>query len=245
MSFSVAELYTCLLDAFGHQDWWPMDRSYHIAEGTDPREEVIIGALLTQNTAWVNVEKALSNLKAAHALSLKAIRALSEDQLRLLIQPSGFFNQKAQRLRLVAEVLDNQLDKFFQQNHSAARAKLLALNGIGPETADSILLYAGNLPCFVVDAYTKRLCARLPLPVTNDSYQAIQEYFEEEVSRHFPGKQIQVYKELHALIVECAKNCCRPTPLCMECPLRGGCQQALQFLPQRLRRDVRQRNQLR
>ncbi len=227
MSFSVAELYTSLLKAFGHQDWWPMDHSYHVTEGTDPRDEVIIGTVLTQNTAWANVEKALSNLKTAHALSLKAILDLKEDQLRLLIQPSGFFNQKAQRLRLVAEALDKDLDGFFRQDLSRARAKLLTLNGIGPETADSILLYAGNLPCFVVDAYTKRLCTRLPLPVANDAYETIQQYFEQELSRLFPEQQIQVYKELHALIVECAKNYCRTTPLCTECPLRRGCQQAL------------------
>jgi endonuclease-3 related protein len=245
MPFSTTDLYQTLLDAFGPQDWWPMDRSYHTKEGTDPREEIIIGAILTQNTAWTNVEKALTNLKENHALSFEALLALPEDTLRHLIQPSGYFNQKAARLRLIAAALLSNLDNFFHQDLTTARTQLLAINGIGPETADSILLYAGGLPSFVVDAYTKRLSTRLPLPSGNGSYETIKKSFEQEFLSLPPGQHVSVYQELHALIVECGKTYCRPQPQCISCPLRRGCQQALQLLPQRLRRDVRQRNQLR
>jgi len=245
MPVSVSDLYRTLLDAFGHQDWWPMDHAYHQTNGTDPREEIVIGAVLTQNTAWTNVEKALANLKAAHALSFSSLISLDEDRLRRLIQPTGFYNQKAQRLRLVARALNGQLNAFFRQDLPQARERLLALNGIGPETADSILLYAGNLPSFVVDAYTKRLCLRLPLPVSSESYEIIQQYFEGELTQTFPGQEVTVYKELHALIVECAKTYCRVSPVCDGCPLRERCQQAFKLGTQRLRRDIRQGDQLR
>jgi len=239
MTLTIPLLYQELLDRFGHQHWWPMDRSYHIQQGTDPREEVIIGAILTQNTAWTNVEKALTNLKNAHVLSFTGILSTKEETLCQLIQPSGFFNQKAHRLRLVANALKDNLDDFFKQDIPTARSQLLNLNGIGPETADSILLYAGDLPSFVVDAYTKRLCTKLPLPVQTDSYQDIQNYFQHELTKAFPHQQVEVYKEIHALIVECAKNYCRTKPDCENCPLQGRCQEALKLRPQRLRRDVR------
>ncbi len=222
-----------------------MDRMYHRENGTDPREEVIIGAILTQNTAWTNVEKALANLKIAHTLSFSAILTLDEDQLRRLIQPTGFFNQKAVRLRLLAQAMNGGLDAFFHQDFAQARDQLLSLNGVGPETADSILLYAGDLPSFVVDAYTRRLCTRLPLPIQNISYDTVKKYFETELRKAFPMQEVMVYKELHALIVECAKTYCRSTPICTGCPLFGRCQQALKFSAQRLRRDIRQGNQLR
>jgi len=245
MSFSILDLYHTLLQQFGHQHWWPMDHSYHKQERTDPREEIIIGAILTQNTAWTNVEKALVNLKRQHALSFQAIRTLSDDDLRRYIQPSGFFNQKAHRLRLIADTLTN-LDCFFHQPVPQARTQLLALNGIGPETADSILLYAANLPVFVVDAYTKRLCTRLPLPVNSDSYDDIQRYFQHEIQKEYTNREVPIYQEFHALIVACGKNYCRSTPQhCTDCPLHRGCQQALQLLPQRLSRNVRQANHLR
>ena len=239
MTLTIPLLYQELLDHFGHQHWWPMDRSYHIHQGTDPREEVIIGTILTQNTAWTNVEKALANLKEAHILSFTGILSIKEETLCQLIQPSGFFNQKAHRLRLVANALQGNLNDFFSQNITTARSKLLSLNGIGPETADSILLYAGDLPSFVVDAYTRRLCTRLPLPVQTDSYEDIQHFFAQELTRTFPQQQVAVYKEVHALIVECAKNYCRSRPDCEQCPLQGRCQEALKLHPQRLRRDVR------
>ena len=192
---------------------------------------IIIGAILTQNTAWTNVEKALANLKNNHVLSFTGILSLSEAELCRLIQPSGFFNQKAHRLRLVAGSLQGHLDTFFQQDIATARTHLLALNGVGQETADSILLYAGDLPSFVVDAYTKRLCTRIPLPVAPDSYEDIKQYFEQELTKAFPHQQIPIYKEVHALIVECGKNYCRSKPACGQCPLRGGCKETLKLRP--------------
>jgi endonuclease-3 related protein len=144
-----------------------------------------------------------------------------------MIKPSGFFNQKAKRLKNIASHLhcyyQENLDDFFDRNLYEVREELLSLNGIGPETADSILLYAGNKPLFVVDAYTKRICKRLPLD-TNISYNEIQQYFEINIKKNYSKKEIlQIYNELHALIVELAKNYCKKKPECKKCPLQKHC----------------------
>ena len=225
-------MYTLLLNHFGHQEWWPVDEQYHRQHRSDPRFEIIIGAILTQNTAWTNVERALTNLKHHNCVTVQNIRDVSEEKLRNLIQPSGFFNQKAHRLKIVANHLstkyNNDLTMFFSQEGSSLRSELLALKGIGPETADSMLLYAGKKPFFVVDAYTKRICQRLPLPVSKISYDAIQTYFEEELKKHYhPQKIVFIFKELHALIVELAKNYCKKNPRCQRCPLSPQCEQRL------------------
>jgi endonuclease-3 related protein len=198
-------LYTILLKKFGNPQWWPYDDIYHKKNGSDPRFEIIIGAILTQNTAWSNVEKALKNLKSKNMLNIKKIVEIDMKDLQKMIKPSGFFNQKADRLKNLASYLhknyEDDLNLFFNRGLNEIRKELINLNGIGPETADSILLYAGNLPIFVVDAYTKRICQRIPLN-TIISYNEIQGYFETELQKNYSNKEItKIYNELHALIV--------------------------------------------
>lgn len=222
------KLYTVLLNHFGNQDWWPFDKEYHKINGSDPRFEIMMGAILTQNTAWANVEKAIINLKKNKSLTVRKIVDMPLEKLKVMIQPSGFFNQKATRLKILAthiyEKYDSDLDKFFKRDLQEIRRELLSLNGIGPETADSILLYAGNLPIFVVDAYTKRICKRIPLQPKDGSYDEIQQYFKSELSKNRSEKDmVPLYKELHALIVELAKNYCKTKPSCDNCPLKKDC----------------------
>jgi endonuclease III related protein len=164
--------YRALFQAWGPQHWWPAQSPF----------EVIVGAYLTQNTAWTNVEKALSNLRAARLLSVRGIRRASLAEIERLIRPAGYFRQKAKRLKLFVAFLDERyqgsLAKLFARSTEQPREELLSLHGIGPETADSILLYAGNHPVFVVDAYTRRILARHEiLPETTD-YEEIRELFE-------------------------------------------------------------------
>ncbi len=220
-------LYEILMKEFGNQNWWPIDRTYHKKNHSDPRFEVIIGAILTQNTAWSNVEKALENLKSKNMLEIQKIAESDIETLQNLVRPSGFFNQKASRVKNLAQHLHqnyhDDLDEFFDNNLHELRVELLSLKGIGPETADSILLYAGNLPIFVVDAYTKRICERLPLDASN-SYNDIQHYLETDLKRTYPEKELmQIYNELHALIVLLAKNHCKKKPVCHICPLQNHC----------------------
>ena len=222
------KLYTILLNHFGDQKWWPYDPEYHKINSSDPRFEIMVGAILTQNTAWPNVEKALFNLKKNKSLTVKTIVEMPVEKLKLMIQPSGFFNQKSTRLKVLAdhvyEKYDNSLDNFFKRDLQEIRDELLSLNGIGPETADSMILYAGNLPIFVVDAYTKRICKRIPIKINDESYDEIQQYFESELSKNLTDKNtVSAYKELHALIVELAKNYCKTKPSCSNCPLKQYC----------------------
>jgi len=229
MTLKPRKIYKLLLENFGSQGWWPVDNEYHKQRFSDPRFEIIVGALLTQNTAWANVEKALISLKLHNSLTVKKIVETEIENLKTMIQPSGFFNQKARRLKILASYLDNNYDddlnKFFNRELQEIRSELLSLNGIGPETADSILLYAGNYPVFVVDAYTKRVCKRLPINVRKESYDEIQRYFEEELQKDFSIKDTaSVYKEMHALIVKLAKNYCRNKPKCNKCPIQNYCE---------------------
>ena len=148
-------------------------------------------------------------------------------KLTMMVKPSGFFNQKALRLKNVSRYLkdryNSDLDCFFLRDTISIREELLSLNGIGPETADSILLYAGNKPIFVVDAYTKRICKRIPLD-TNISYHEIQEYFQKELSKKYQGEElIKAYNNLHALIVIFAKKYCKKNPVCKNCPIVKDC----------------------
>jgi len=168
----ILAFYRTLLAAWGPQHWWPAHTPL----------EVIVGAFLTQNTAWTNVERALANLRAANLLSLEAIRDIPLPDLERLIRPSGYFRQKAQRLKAFVTFLDRQhagsLDNLFAQPTNHLREELLALNGIGPETADSILLYAGNHPVFVVDAYTRRILERHEILPQKADYDEIRQLFE-------------------------------------------------------------------
>jgi endonuclease-3 related protein len=233
MTISLTSLYDRLLDHFGYQHWWPVDKRYHQTQKSDPRFEIIIGAILTQNTAWTNVEKALENLKKKKALTVRKITDIDEEILKTMIQPSGFFNQKARRLKLFALYIhtnyQDDLQKIFSRDTKEIRRELLMLQGIGPETADSILLYAGDHPVFVVDAYTKRICRRFPFQGLDDSYDAIQHFFEHELRLTIPKKKlVPLYKEFHALLVELAKNYCRKKkPNCTPCPLTRLCEKSL------------------
>ena len=227
------KLYDRLLENFGDLHWWPIDVRYHKINKSDPRFEIIIGTVLTQNTNWPNVEKALENLKSEKLLDIKKISETEIEILKKLIKPSGYFNQKAQRLKNLTLYLKNKyncnLDEFFNKDLKDIRKELLSLNGIGPETADSILLYAGNKPIFVVDAYSKRISRRLKL-FTNPDYDEIQAYFHNNLSKKYgPSEITKIYNELHALIVNLAKKYCRKKPDCINCFLRSDCSYAKQL----------------
>lgn len=228
MNLTPKQLFTHLYEAFGPQHWWPMDSIHHEQNNSDPRFEIMIGAILTQNTAWNNVEKAIQELKKQNLLSINAIKYVDDTLLKQLIRSSGYFNQKAKRLKFLARYLSEKykgdLNTFFSKQTSTLRKELLELHGIGPETADSILLYAGRKPLFVVDTYTKRLCKRLPLPTSPPSYETIQHHFQDELSNYYTNHElIKVYNELHALIVNLGKYYCKSKPVCTSCPLLSYC----------------------
>lgn len=210
-------LYYLLLDIYGFQGWWPIDREYHLLRGTDPRDEIIIGAVLTQNTSWRNVEIALQNLKREGELSLSFVRDSDTEKLKELIRPAGFYNLKALRLKGVAEFL-NPTERVCWID----REELLSVKGIGKETADAILLYAGNRLTFVIDKYTQRFMKRF-MGVDGD-YEQLRLFFQSNIP-----KDLELYREFHALIDEHAKRFCRSTPLCGECPLKSLCISANPF----------------
>lgn len=210
-ALSLKELYQLLLELYGPQNWWPVDKHYHRLKGTDPRDEIIIGAILTQNTSWKNVERALYNLKSLGELSLNYIRRVDIKHLAELIRPSGFYNQKAERLKLIAEFFNPT-----ERVERVSREELLSLKGIGKETADAILLYAGNGLTFVIDKYTMRFMERFA--GIRGTYEELKDLFESSLPR-----QLEVYKDFHALLDEHAKRYCRNTPLCGECPIKELC----------------------
>jgi len=194
---------------FGPLHWWPGETQF----------EIIVGAILTQNTAWTNVEKAIANIKAAGALSPEALHRMPPARLAGMIRPSGYFNIKAKRLKSFLDFLFREyggiLDRMFRERPGALREKLLAVNGIGPETADSILLYAGRIMTFVVDAYTKRIFSRHGLLTGKEKYDEVKQFFEANLPR-----KTQLYNEYHAQIVNIGKLFCRRVPRCAACPLR-------------------------
>lgn len=199
-----------LLTRYGEQHWWPADSPF----------EVITGAVLTQNTSWTNAERALANLHTADALDpVRLVRAHSKTVAKWL-RPSGCFNVKTRRLRALCQwVLDNGgLDTLSRRHTRALRDGLLTVNGVGPETADAILLYAFGRPVFVVDAYTRRVFSRLGLCDGDQTYKSLQQRF------HFKLKpDVGVFGEYHALIVRHGKEVCRPRPLCSQCCLTEVC----------------------
>ena len=209
---ALTDIYRRLLTRFGPQHWWPAREPF----------EVIVGAILTQSAAWGNVEKAIANLKAAGALSPGALRRLSLAKLAKLIHPCGYYNAKALKLKSFALWLgnhyNNDLDRLFALNTDDLRQQLLAVHGIGQETADSVILYAAGKPLFVIDAYTRRIISRLGLAPEKDSYDAYQTFFME----HLPP-DVQLFNEYHALLVCQGKNVCRRRPLCRECCLGDMC----------------------
>ena len=205
------ELYTFLLSNFGSQHWWPAETPF----------EVIVGTILTQQTTWKNVEKAIENLKSSHVLNLWKISNLPLWELEVYVKSTGFYRQKARRLkgicRYICSEYNGSLKDLFNQETSSLRVELLSLNGIGPETADSIILYAAEKPSFVIDAYTKRICERLQLTDELD-YESLKRFFENSLPEN-----VEIYKEFHALIVELGKNYCKTKPVCKNCPLNKKC----------------------
>jgi endonuclease III related protein len=205
------DIYRRLFEHFGPQHWWPAQEPF----------EVIVGAILTQSTAWTNVEKAIANLKAAGKLSSKALRNIPEAELAALIHPSGYYNVKARKLKAFVnwfgERCDDSLDRLFPGDIESVRRELLEVHGIGEETADSILLYAGNKPIFFIDAYTRRIISRLGLSPEVDSYAAYQSLFMSNLPT-----DAALFNEYHALLVRLGKDFCRKRPLCEGCCLNGG-----------------------
>jgi len=204
------EIYKRLLSHYDAQHWWPADTAF----------EVMVGALLTQNTNWRNVEKAIDQLKSADMLNAQKIIACDINHLESLIRPSGFFRQKAARLKNLCQfyIQHGGVEGLQQQELRPLRTMLLQLNGIGPETADSILLYALSMPIFVVDAYTRRIFSRLGLIAPTADYDSIQQYFHLRLERNS-----RLFNEYHALIVTHAKQHCRLQPDCQDCPLAYHC----------------------
>ncbi len=207
---TLRRIYRKLLAHFGPLNWWPGDTPF----------EITVGAILTQNTNWSNVERAIANLKERKLLTPRALYAVPLKKLAQLIRPSGYFNVKAKRLRAFLEFLMKEyggsMKRMFRTPLPELREQLLAVNGIGPETADSILLYAGNLPVFVVDAYTKRALSRHGLLDGNEDYETVRRLFEENLPR-----DVALYNEFHAQFVNLGKHYCKPRPLCDECPIAG------------------------
>ena len=238
---TVRAMYRKLARAWGRQHWWPAETPF----------EVIVGAILTQNTSWTNVDRALGSLRTAGKLSVAGVRELPLVKLEKLIRSSGYFRQKARRLKAFIAFLDarycGSLERMFAVPTEELRAELLALNGIGPETADSILLYGGNHAIFVVDAYTRRILHRHETVRANAKYDAIRELVERALRREQPlplspdssatkpGPQVhppsamsaadrsplsQVYNEMHGLFVQVGKHyCLKSEPKCEACPL--------------------------
>jgi endonuclease III related protein len=237
----VRAMYRKLSRAWGRQHWWPAETPF----------EVIVGAILTQNTSWTNVERALASLRAAGTLNIAGIRALSLPKLQRLTRSSGYFRQKARRLKNFVAFLDarygGSLERMFATPTAQLRTELLALNGIGPETADSILLYASNHPIFVVDAYTRRILERHEVVSSGAKYDEIRGLVERALQHEKPlpiGKDgltkqpkpeihppsamstaersalSQVYNEMHGLFVQVGKHyCLKSKPNCELCPL--------------------------
>jgi len=209
------ELYHRLLGHYGPQHWWPADTPF----------EVIIGAILTQSAAWGNVERAIANLKRAGVLNPPALRAIPLEELSRLIYPSGYFNAKARKIRAFVHYLGERygdsLEAMFRVNTWELRRELLAVYGIGEETADSILLYAGDKPVFVVDAYTRRILGRLGLAPERGTYAAYQALFQENLP-----PDVGLFNEYHALLVRHGKERCRRQPMSPGCPLRDLCHYA-------------------
>lgn len=203
-------IYRLLYGAYGPMNWWPADTPF----------EVIVGAFLTQNTAWVNVEKALKNMKKADLLNPQKLDKVNEKKLADIIKPSGYFNQKARKLKSFVqhfgERYNYSIDKMKDRSLNDMRRELLEMWGIGPETADSILLYALDKPVFVIDAYTMRTFRRLGFLDEKDNYDSAQRMFMKHLKADTP-----LFKEYHALIVALGNKLCKPRPTCRDCPLKG------------------------
>jgi endonuclease-3 related protein len=202
------DIYNRLLSYFGHRNWWPGETKW----------EIIAGAILTQNVSWKNVEQAIENLKEAGIFDLEAIYNAPPDQIAELIRPSRYYNVKAKKLKAVAqhimEKYEGDIDIILSKPLPQLRKELLDIWGIGPETADSIILYAAELPSFVVDAYTKRIYNRLGIFTAEVNYDEMRDYF----MQYLPHDK-ELYNDYHAQIVALGHNICKNKPKCQNCPL--------------------------
>lgn len=206
----LTDIFQALLDHFGPQHWWPGDSEL----------EIIVGAVLTQNTNWSNVEKAIANLRSANAIDVHTLADMAPASLAEYIRPAGYFRVKAKRLqnlmRYIVDRFDGDLSRMFELSTWSLREELLAVNGVGRETADSILLYAAGKTIFVVDAYTYRILVRHSLVEPEADYETLQEFFH-----GYLDDDAAMFNEFHALLVATGKNYCRPrNPKCDHCPLR-------------------------
>jgi len=211
ISERINKIYRLLYKKYGPQGWWPGDSQLECA----------LGAILTQNTSWKNVEKAINNLKKSNLISVGKLSLLTTDELAQLIRPSGYFNQKALKIKnfvtFLCENYEGELEKMFDEEIYVLREKLLKIKGIGPETADCIILYGGNKPIFVIDTYTYRVLSRHGLVPEQTSYNELQELFMDSLNPD-PG----IFNEYHALLVKVGKeHCKKQSPLCAGCPLEG------------------------
>lgn len=208
MNSVVREVYDQLFDALGPQHWWPGESPF----------EVMVGAILVQNTSWKNVEKAIARLRERDLFEPRALFAVPIEELAELIRPAGYYRMKAKRLhnllRLVVQRYDGDLPAMFAACPASLREELLGVNGVGPETADSILLYAGELPVFVIDTYTYRIMVRHGWVEPEIDYHGLQEFFESNLP-----EDVKLYNEYHALLVRVGHRHCRKTPQCEGCPL--------------------------
>ena len=204
------EMFDLLLGHFGPQKWWPAETGL----------EMMVGAILTQNTSWKNVEKAINNLKDEGLISIKGLSYLPVDVLAEKIRPAGYFNIKAARLKnlinFITDKYEGEISNLLEEDTEVLRNGLLSVKGIGPETADSIVLYAAGRPLFVIDAYTYRVLTRHGMVDGEADYHEMQGLFMD----HLPD-DAALFNEFHALLVMTGKNYCRKKPLCSECPLEG------------------------
>ncbi len=208
MIVTLDEVYQQLYEALGPQHWWPAESAF----------EVVLGAVLVQNTAWRNVEKAIENLRQSDLLSAKAMYQLAPEELEELIRPAGYFRMKTRRIRNLLDYVFTQhegsLSAMLKVDTETLREELLQINGIGPETADSILLYAAERPVFVIDTYTNRILKRHGWIEHEADYSTIQAHFQTHLEA-----DSQLYNEFHALLVRIGNLYCRKKPRCEECPL--------------------------
>ncbi len=215
MKRELRQAYRLMRKQFGHRNWWPGDTPF----------EICVGAVLTQNTSWKNVEHAITNLKAAKAITARKIYALSHDELAQIIRPAGYFNLKAKRLRNFVDTLVEQhgasIKRLFNGETSIVRDRLLAINGVGPETADSMLLYAGNHNSFVIDAYTKRIFSRHKWCDENADYDDLKNLCSESLNQKPGTAKLDYWQDYHAQLVGVGNRYCKTrNPLCNECPLK-------------------------
>ncbi len=204
----IQQIYELLFERFGPQHWWP----------GDTKDEIIVGAILTQNTNWQNVEKAIANLRKASLVSLEKLYSIEQSQLAELIRPAGYYNIKAKRLKNFLNWLfrehNGSLAEIENMDTETLRQELLGINGIGRETADSILLYAFDKPIFVIDAYTYRVVTRHQLIEPECDYEQLRSLFEDNLD-----SDVKLFNEYHALLVRAGKEFCRPQARCAGCPL--------------------------